>query len=121
MWIIIAFLLFCHSRESGNPGSYNGLLNTLDSRFRGNDENFYFDTISTNVPLLPGIAPETYRTLSAESTCITLRFLTVILSPPIRPAILMPTGTRVRRPPPIEPGSRSECFCPWERGPPPKP
>jgi hypothetical protein len=50
-----------------------------------------------------------------------LIFLTVILSFPILPAILVPTGTLVLKPPPIEPGSLSECFWPCVLGPPPKP
>jgi hypothetical protein len=33
--------LFCHSRESGDPGPQQAVLSTLDSRFRGNDNPLF--------------------------------------------------------------------------------
>src|SRR5258708_582129 len=77
--------------------------------------------ISTSVPRRPGTAPEITISLVSGSTCKTLSPRTVTRSWPMRPAMRMPLATRppARPPePPIEPGERSECFWPCERGPP---
>ena len=69
---------------------------------------------------VPSGSPSEMR-LPSVSIFTTRRFFTVIRSEPMRPAMRIFLGTRVRSPPPIDPGSRSECFCPCVRRPPPKP
>src|SRR3989338_2117356 len=78
-------------------------------------------TISTNVPLRPGIAPVTSIKFSSFSTFATFKPETVLLTPPIRLAILWPFNTRCGQTDPMDPGSRWLCFWPCEAGPPAKP
>src|SRR3989338_7034582 len=80
--------------------------------------HIYTLRISTTLPLLPGTAPSTASKFSSESTFATFKFRTVTRSPPMRPAIRVPFKTRCGQTAPMEPGSRSECFCPCVRGPP---
>src|SRR3989338_4977559 len=86
--------------------------------------HIFYPRISTTVPFRPGTAPLITNSWVSGCTCKTDRLRTDTRSWPMRPAMRIPLATRPPArppPPPIEPGLRSECFWPCERGPPWKP